>query len=488
MHFDKEFIKKVLPEAELLYDAFPEEMSFSIDTRTLIEGDIFIAIPGLQNDGHKFINDALKAGAAGFIISKKECISGIPAQKLNNKLVILVNDTAAALKKMAAAWRAQFSYPVIGITGSVGKTSTKETIENILKVHGLNALISHGNQNSLIGLPLNILRMRAYHQVAVFELGINKRGEMSELVEMVKPTIGLITCVGHSHMEGLGSLTDIAAEKREIFKFFKESNIGIINGDQIPLSQIGYSHPVIKFGSKITNQIQARKIKVIGSSVHFVLKIYKAKYNIVLNNNHVGSVFNCLAAISVGCLLNISHEEIIKGIEQPIKAVGRFESRALKVGMGKLIDDCYNASPESMKAALSAFEKIETSAQKIAVLGDMYELGADSSFWHRQIGRFLRKVPSLSHLILVGDLVKWTKMTLPVHLSVEHVATWQEANFALQAKIMTKESLILVKGSTKGHTAGLANVVNFFTDNPEIDNNKINVILNNKSVNKTATI
>jgi UDP-N-acetylmuramoyl-tripeptide--D-alanyl-D-alanine ligase len=338
MHFDKNFIKNVLPKAELLYDSFPEEMNFSIDSRTLLKGDVFVAIPGSKIDGHKFVDDVIAKGAAGLIISNKECISKIDKKKLNDKFVLLVDDTILALRKLATAWRTQFNYPVIGITGSVGKTSTKQIIENILKLHGLNALITCGNQNSLIGLPLNVLRMRKEHQVAVFELGVNKRGEMASLVEIAKPTIALITAVGHSHMEGLGSIVDVASEKREIFKFFKEDNIGIINGDQAPLAQIGYNHPVIKFGSKITNQIQARKIRVVGSQINFVLKIYKKKYNITLNNNHLGSVFNSMAAMSVGCLLNIPNETMIKAIQMPIEVKGRFEQKPLVIGHGKLVD------------------------------------------------------------------------------------------------------------------------------------------------------
>lgn len=465
MHLDKNFIKSVLPKSELIFDTFPDEMNFSIDSRTLQKGDVFVAISGSKVDGHQYISDVLEKGASGLIIdiSKKECISKIDPKKLNNKFVLMVEDTVLALRKLATAWRNQFTIPVVGITGSVGKTSTREIVENILKLHGMNAIVSLGNQNSLIGVPLNILRMRKEHQVAVFELGVNKRGEMNMLVEMVKPTIGLITAVGHSHMEGLGSMVDVAAEKREIFKFFKENNIGIINGDQAPLAQIGYSHPVIKFGSKITNQIQARKIRIVGSQINFVLKIYKKKYNITLNSNHSGAVFNSLAAISVGCLLNIPNETLIQGIQIPLDVKGRFELKELKVGKGKLIDDCYNAGPESMKAALLAFEKIETSSQKIAVLGDMLELGADSSFWHRQIGRFLRKVPSLKHLILVGDLVKSTKLTTPVTLSVDVVPTWNEAAELLKGKMASEESLVLVKGSTRGYTTGLVNLVNHFT-------------------------
>src|SRR5690606_28378310 len=155
---------------------------------------------------------------------------------------IAVPDTLQGLIRLAMAWRDQFSYPVIGITGSVGKTSTKEMIVNICKKANINYVASHGNQNTKIGLALNILRMREKHNVALFEVGISKRGEMVQLARMMKPTSAVITSIGHSHMEGLGSLSDIALEKRSIFHCFTEESIGIINGDIPMLSDIGYTH------------------------------------------------------------------------------------------------------------------------------------------------------------------------------------------------------------------------------------------------------
>jgi len=473
MHFDKTFIMSVLPKSELIYDAFVDDVNFAIDSRTLKNGEAFIAIVGKNTDGHNYLSQALENGACGLVISKKESLKSIDKNRLKDKFVLLVEDTVEALKKLATAWRVQFNYPVIGITGSVGKTTTRQILGNILKLNGANVLVTQGNQNSVIGLPLNILRMRKEHEIAVFELGINQRGEMAQLVEMAKPTIAVITAIGHSHMEGLGSISDVSIEKREIFKLFKENNIGVINGDQIQLATIGYSHPVIKFGSKITNQIQARKIKIIGSEINFVLKIYKSKYNIVLINNHIGYINNCMAAIAVGCLLNIPNDIMIKAISIPIVEKGRFQFQKIVNGSGQIIDDCYNASPESMKAALLTFEKIETKAKKVAILGDMLELGNDSSFWHRQIGRFIRKVPSLNHLILVGNMVKFVKTTLPVGVSVEVVPSWSEALTALENRMANKEEyLVLVKGSTGGYTSGLANLVKCCTQN-NVDNNII---------------
>lgn len=288
--------------------------------------------------------------------------------------------------------------------------------------------------------------MRKEHEVAVFELGVSRRGEMARMAELVRPTMAIVTAIGHSHMEGLGSLNDIANEKRDIFKYFKEDNIGIINGDQSILSNISYSYPIVRFGCKTMNQVQARKIQTNTTQTHFVLKLYKERHKIILDTNHSGRIINALASSAVAHLLNIEHEIIVKGIQMPLTISGRFEQKKLKADRGILINDCYNASPESMKAALLAFERVESKGQKIAVLGDMLELGVNSPFWHRQLGRFLRKVPSLNHVILVGDFVKWTKATVPLGITFEHVATWQEAT-ELVKKRLDREAVILVKGS-----------------------------------------
>lgn len=448
MRFDQHFIKGVLPDSVMPYATAVDDISFSVDTRTLQPGNIFVAISGVQTDGHNYIEQALQKNAAGLLLTfaKKELLDSFDQNFLKNKLIILVHDTLHAFIKLASAWRAQFNYPVVGITGSVGKTSTKEILSTILQLNGTSFCASQGNQNTRVGVAITIFQMREHHKIALFEMGISRRGEMAELAKIARPTTAIITNIGHAHMEGLGSLSDIALEKRDIFKYFSENSIGIINGDQPLLSGVGYTHPVIKFGLKTVNQIQARKVQISSSQISFVLKIYKEKYSIVVHNSHEGAVMNCLAATAIAYLLQVPVASIINGIQQLIQVTGRFEEKKLATKHGKIIHDCYNANPESMKAALLAFQKIDTAAQKIAVLGDMLELGVNAPFWHRQLGRFLRKVPTLNHLILVGDMVKWTYKTVPVGMSVDLVATWQEAIEKLEQRL-NQESVVLVKGS-----------------------------------------
>jgi len=459
MRFDKSFIIKTLPDMSIAFGHFPDHATFSIDSRDIKPGDIFVALEGQDHDGHEFVEQALKNGASGAIIaeSKKKILDSI--KNLETKVILLVKDPLEAFVTLAACWRLQFNYPVIAITGSVGKTSTKEFLSQIMTLAGKKYLVSHGNQNTKIGLALNMLRMQKDHELAIFEIGISRRGEMSELAHLLRPTSAVITNIGHQHMDGLGSLHDIALEKRDVFKYFTEDSIGIINGDQSILAHVSYQHPVIKFGSKTINQIQARKMRVSGSHINFVLKIYKKKYSIVLDNPHVGAVFNVLTATAAAHWLGISDEVIITAIQKPCVVEGRFEERIINGARGILINDCYNANPESMKAALLAFQQIETKSPKIAILGDMLGLGVNSPFWHRQVGRFLRKVPSLSKVILVGNLVSWVKKTAPVGLRVEVVASWQEAHQKIERELDAKPA-ILVKGSG---AVGLGNLVSVLT-------------------------
>ncbi len=448
MRFSQHFISSVLPEARFQGPDIENFQGVSVDSRTLVKGEMFVAIPGSITDGHNFLAEAVQKGASGLFIEAKQegAMKKIDAASLKKLFVVIVPNTKEAIIRLATAWRSFFTKPIIGITGSIGKTTTKEMLAHILQLHGLKCTISRGNQNTSLGVAMNILRLKTDDDIGLFEMGISKRGEMARMAEIAKPTCGIITTIGHSHMEGLGSLADIANEKRDIFKFFKPDNIGIINGDLPLLATISYNHPVVKFGFKTTNQVQGRKIQSNNVRTTFVLKLYKERLKVTLDTNHTGRVLSALACASAAYLLNIPSATIVAGIQKPLTISGRYEATKLKAAKGILINDCYNASPESMKAALLAFEKIESKGQKIAVLGDMLELGVNSPFWHRQLGRLLRKVPSLHHVVLVGNHVKYTTATVPMGITYEHVPSWKEAVEVLK-KRLDKEAAILVKAS-----------------------------------------
>jgi UDP-N-acetylmuramoyl-tripeptide--D-alanyl-D-alanine ligase len=462
MQLDVHFLESVLTREALVTQKMPDELIFSIDSRSIQPGEIFVALKGQQLDGHTFVLEAVRKGAAGFMIkhTHKALIQQIPETQRNNLLIMVVDDPYEALLALARAWRATWDKPVVAVTGSVGKTSTKELVALITQEAGLHYYVSRANQNVLVSVAINMLQVRAEHAGALFELATSKPGDIRAMVELVQPTVAAVTNVGHQHMDEFGSLHEIGFEKRSVFSTFSETNIGVICGDQPLLTSVSYKHPVLRVGLKTINQIQARKICVQGDEISFLLKIYGEKYPVTLTQAHEGRVMNVLIAAGVAHLLGISNEVIVRAVQQPLHVPGRFEHCTIKQGKGTIINDTYNANPESVKAALLAFEKIPvaTGARKIAVLGDMRGLGPNAPFWHRQIGRFLRKVQSLHQLILVGSEVAWTKKTAPLNLPIEVVQNWQEA-VALLEKLMKDQVLVLVKGSRSLH---LENVVNTF--------------------------
>jgi len=448
MHVDSDFISIAIPQVQLFNQPLIGDAHFNVDSRTIQQGEVFVALVGSQVDGHDFIEQALQRGAVGFILalSKKEYVLKKFQKELASKSVFFVPDPLSALIQLARAWRSRFTFPVIGITGTVGKTTTKEIIRNILKLSKFNALVSSGNQNTMIGASMNILKMRSDHDVAVFELGISKPGAMKQLVELICPTYSVITRVGHGHMQGLGDMQGVAREKREIFSLFSDRDIGIINGDQPELANISYKHPVISFGKKTTNQIQARKIICAANSISFIAKIYNKRYQVVLPTCNQARVMNALAAMAVGYLLQIPDEILVRGVEMPVSVEGRFQVIEHASG-ATLINDAYNANPESTKAALIAFDQYSTEKHKIVVFGDMLELGPDSAFWHRQIGRFLRKVADLTLVVLVGREVEWTKKTLPYGLKCLYFPTADAAFETVRDLASDSKNAILFKSS-----------------------------------------
>jgi UDP-N-acetylmuramoyl-tripeptide--D-alanyl-D-alanine ligase len=444
MYLSKQFFMAIVPEAQWHGPDFPENFQLVVDSRTITAPNdlpqLFVALKGACHDGNSFVQDALTRGACG-VITTNNIPKDIPAQSI----YITVPDVLDAVVSVAKAWRARIPFPIVGITGSVGKTSTKQLLGDILKNAGKRVLIAQGNQNTALGISLNLWRLRQDHEVALFEMGISKKGEMARMADIVRPTLAMITYIGHSHSEGLGSCLDVAVEKRAIFSYFDERAIGIIQGDQPELSANAYSHPIIKFGKKMTHQIQLRKVVVNSDHITCVLKIYHEKYSLSVPTTNTAFLNCMLAASAAAHALGIKHQVIIDTVQRPLIVAGRFEKKVLPSNLGMLIHDAYNASPESMKSALLAFEKIEAK-NKVAILGDMLELGDSSGFWHRQIGRFLKKVPSLSQLILVGTQVNGIQKTAPLGLSCILVSTWQEAVAAVRP-LLGADTAVLVKAS-----------------------------------------
>lgn len=429
------------------------ELTFSIDSRTIQPGQGFFALKGPHFDGHDFIAAAAQRGASLVVGSNYDAVVSVAKNIKQQLFVVIVSDVYQALVDLAKVYRASLKIPFVGITGSVGKTSTKEMFASMLDAAGVHAFSSFKNQNNTIGLPLNILNVSSDHACAVFELGISEKGEMAQLVDMLLPDIALITCIAHAHGEGLGGLQGIAAQKRLIFKNFNASNIGVVFGDQDILSNVAYPHPVSRFGFKIKNQVQARKVRSTTDDdgnliTTFTLKWYKKKVDVQFSGNHLGRVNNALAASTLAYLLDLSLDSVIQGLKQYQGVEGRFEVKQMKEQyQGSVINDCYNANPESMKAALMAFDEMQGYGQKVAVLGDMLELGAKELYWHRQIGRFLEHYDSINSVILVGKRAHHIAQTAPSQVSVMLAKDYKEAGKLLEKLLKKEKSLVLVKGS-----------------------------------------
>lgn len=349
-----------------------------IDSRLLEAGNLFIATKGAKTDGHLYIPQVAKKGAAAVICEKAPEIN-IP--------YILVADAFKALKDIAVFYRSQLSLPVIGITGSVGKTSTKEFIASVLASR-YQVLSTEGNYNNEIGLPLTILKIRGHHQAAVLEMGISDFGEMHSLSDMAKPNIAIITNIGDCHLENLGSREGVLKAKSEIFDFLADDGHIILNGDDILLNTIEAIKNKIplRFGLNPENDIYADQIEnfgLNGTAARINLRQTASSYpvRIPLPGEHM--IMNALAAAAVGNQLGLTQEEIREGIKNIKSVSGR--SNIIKLNKGTIIDDCYNANPVSMKAALILLKSTVT--RKVAILGDMGELGANEKEFHASTGR-----------------------------------------------------------------------------------------------------
>lgn len=440
-----------------------QDVAVTVDSRLVNKDDVFVALTGQSTDGHAFLDAAIAAGASAFIVHQRDAhvAAVLTPARIGNRMVIQVADTYQALLSLTIAWRARMNFPIVGITGSIGKTSAKELVRSILQHAGLKFYVSYKNQNTFTGLCINILRVPLDCDAAAFEVGISKPGEMDVKADILRPTIGLITCIAHAHLLDFGSLANISYEKRRLFKHFTAQDVGIVFGDQPLLTDAYYAYPVAKFGFKTKNQVQARKVRVVPTSsgatmTEFILKWYNEKSSIVLQNNHVGLVQNALAASTVAYFLKIPFKVVCDAIQAYTGFENRFETKTIKGNRGLIVSDCYNANPESMRAAIMAFDKMAAKGKKIAVLGDMLELGEKEDFWHRQIGRLLGKTESIEAVVLVGQRSRMIAKTAPSFLTIELAENWQSAKEKLEAMLPEKDALVLVKAS---HGMVLNNIV-----------------------------
>ncbi|MDP8218185.1 MAG: UDP-N-acetylmuramoyl-tripeptide--D-alanyl-D-alanine ligase, partial [Candidatus Theseobacter exili] len=377
---------------------------FSIDTRTLNDADIFIPLPGENCDGHVFITKAFEKGAEASFV--KSDIEGVFRKCLSDKALIEVQDPLNALQILAERYRSTFSGDVIAVTGSNGKTTTKDWIKHLMG-NGASIHATSGTRNNHIGLPLTVLGLRKEHICAVFELGVNHIGEMNVLGNIAKPDIAVITNVGPSHLEGFKTIENISAEKGSLLSFLQGKNIAVLNSDDSCFMSVKAqtAGSVITFGIDRPSFFSASKICQENEKVVFLLSVDgKDKGTIKINGSGKFNVYNFLAAAAAAFAAGESLENIINRSKSLIRPSSRWQCFSYE-GI-HIIDDAYNANPESMRTALDAFNNMKIDGKKYFVCGSMMELGVGAADAHTELGCEAAE-QGMDILIAVGDFSEY---------------------------------------------------------------------------------
>ena len=423
--------------------------NFSKDTREIKSGDIYLGIKGERFNGSNFYKQALDNGAKGCILQDIE-INENDKKEYSNKFIIIVDNVVDAIQKLAKYKRSLYNIPVIGVTGSVGKTSTKDLIASVLSTE-FNVLKTEGNYNNEIGLPLTILRLKD-HNAMVLEMGMSAFGEISLLTNIARPTTAVITIIGSSHIGELGSRENILKAKLEILEGLEPNGSLIINNDNDLLNMWNKDskdkHKHITYAIENKSDLNANNVKILDNSSTFEIELNEKKYKIEVPVGGKHFVYNSLAAIAVGLEYNISIENIIKGIKTFSLTKRRMEILQTKDNV-TIINDSYNASYESIKAALEYLKSTKAN-RKIAVLGDVLELGDFSKQMHKNIGKEVIK-NNVDILITVGtEAQNINNIVRGKNIEEYSFKTNEEAIKKLK-DITKSKDIILVKASNGMH-------------------------------------
>lgn len=377
----------------------------STDTRQLHRGECFVALCGDRFDGHVFLGDAVSKGAGALIVSDSKVRQVAEAAK--DVALVSVPDTLYALGELARFYRRHLPIPLVGITGSNGKTSTKEMVASVLsqvwQVHK-----SQGNFNNLIGVPLTILSIQPHHQVAVVEMGINVPGEMDRLAQIAKPTVGLITNVQPAHLEGLHSLDRILEEKGKLWLSLSPTDLAVVNLDDERLRTLSacLNTRRVTYSSKDSSADASLEGIYARAEDHtvFNIKLRDVPLRVCLRSIGYHHVHNALGAAALALGVGLSNESIVSGLNayRPVKM--RMQIHRLEDGR-VLVDDTYNANPGSVLAALRTISVESGGGPIVAVLGDMKELGSQSALLHREVGEALCEV-GVKQLITYGQMAR----------------------------------------------------------------------------------
>lgn len=360
----------------------------SIDSRTIAEGQLFVAIEGEIHDGHRFVDDVIAGGIKGLIIRRGYGdASSREKWRQQGAVAIAVADTTTALGDLAAYMRRELDVPVVAITGSNGKTTTRAMTSAVLsRKHHI--LSTRGNYNNLIGMPLTLLDLSPEHERAVLELGMNRPGEIKRLGEICKPDIGIITNIGPAHLEGFDSIDGIMQAKGELLETLQPEGVFIANADDMRVRQLSQDSipKVLSFGTDKSADVKGQRIRMSGCGINFDIVTPDAN-RVEVHLNHPGRfmVSNALAAAAVGCHLGLDAAAIRSGLEAFEPEKGRLNIHHTANGM-HLIDDTYNANPASMEAAILMLADLKGKGRSVLVAGDMLELGKYADQMHRNVG------------------------------------------------------------------------------------------------------
>jgi len=412
----------------------------STDTRTLASGDLFFALKGERFDAAAFVTEAFERKAAGVVLARDAVRAEFDAGAL-----IVVDDARAALGRLAASWRARFTLPLVGLTGSNGKTTVKEMIAAILQQACSDApqvLATEGNLNNDIGLPLTLLRLRAGHRYAVVEMGMNHAGEIRYLTGLARPDVALITNAGWAHVGLLGSTDAIARAKGEIFEGLARDGIAVINADDKYAREwraLNAGRRVIAFGLDAPAEVTGRYAgHALDSEIVLETPAGKADFTLPVPGEH--NVRNALAAAAVGIALDLPVAVIARGLAAYKGTKGRLQRYAGANG-ATLIDDTYNANPDSALAAIAVLAAMP--GKRILVLGDMGELGDRGGELHVEVGRAAREA-GIDQLMTLGELSRLSAAEFGPH--ARHFDRIEDLLAAL-APWLDAASCVLVKGS-----------------------------------------
>jgi UDP-N-acetylmuramoyl-tripeptide--D-alanyl-D-alanine ligase len=411
------------------------------DSRKVEPGDLFWALRGERHDGHNFVAEAARRGAAGCVVESATSIPrGLPAA--------VVADTVQGLKDFAHWYRQRMDALVVGVTGSVGKTTTREMIYSVLRTR-FDGCRSQKNYNNHIGLPLSVLELLNRHEFAVLEMGASRVGEIRELAAVASPEVGVVTEIGVSHLEGFGSVAQIVEAKGELVEALPAAGFAVLNGDdpQCPNLARRARCPVVTVGQQAHNTFRASGVEAVGAQLKF--QVDGASFAIRAAGRH--HLTAGLVSVAIARELGLTTRQIAEGLTQFKPVDGRCQVRNL--GTGTLIDDTYNANPTSTQAACRLLGEWQSPGRRILVLGDMAELGDQSTDWHRAIGRTAAEMRIDRVAVLGRFAADVTRGALDHGMTSDQLAECDTLDVLLTVLDCWSEAgdVVLVKGSRSMH-------------------------------------